>query len=276
MVAAIPPKLYQPPNGFAKRTSDVSDTSPANSILSEVGNRPVWYITAPASLPLSTLKEFSMSAIGQGTPVMNHRGRDYGISKTKMQGPKQETVLQPSGGAGTMQQSPLQFSQSYQIYELPINARQEDTGTAHTPLTAVEFVPGRYAKPVRQQPQGLRMRYHPFGTQHSTAVEATGSDGEEQGFRIRRQLPSPPVESPKKKRKKHHEASPVPEKMDSMDVDESQGPDASMSEKLDLSQASTAQGGESIEHITKREKKARRDEKERKKKKKRQKESQET
>ena len=61
-----------------------------------------------------------------------------------------------------------------------------------------------------------------------------------------------------------------------MDVDESQGPDTSMSEKVEPSQASTAQEDEFIDHITKTEKKARRDEKERKKKKKRQKESQET
>ena len=216
-----------------------------------------------------------MNAIGQGTPIMSYRGREYGISKAKMQAAKQETVLRPSGDAGILQRLPLQFSQSYQIYELPINAPKKDSNTTHTPLAAAEVVSGRYAKPVRQQPPGLRMRYQPFGTQHSTAAEVKESDGEEDGFRMPRQLASPPVESPKKKRKKQQEAPPAPEVTDVMDVDESQAPDAFMSEKLDLSQASTAQANDAIEPIGKAEKKARSEEKERKKKKKRQKQSQE-
>ena len=202
-----------------------------------------------------------MSAIGKGASILSHGGRSYGIMKVKRQSPSSEIVFQPQND-GMFSQVQSQVSESYQIYEMPTQPSADSLTTALPQYTATTVVPGRYAKPVRQQPPGLRMKFMPFGT----VVNEDDSAEETQSFRMPRRVPSPPLESPKKKKKKQHRSSSNRNnEADQMDIDEPQGTEGPMSQPLASSQMSVA-GSQS-----KAERKARKEEKERKKQKKREK-----
>jgi len=95
------------------------------------------------------------------------------------------------------------------------------------------------ARPVRQQPKGLRMRYKPFGTTEVSPEFMAGAEepeAEQSKFDVPSQIPTPPPEKSSKKKKKKQLHQP---------------PDASRDEEgnaMDMDspeQASTTQDGSS-------------------------------
>ena len=205
MVGSIPSQPYEAPRGFHKINQNAfTASSPALKLLSNIGDKQVWHITAPASLPMSTLETFSIGAIGKDTTILSHQGRKYGIAKIKASSSECDCFLLPTS-EGCFTQQPFNFSQNYQIYEMPRETDTEHITIDNIPTTATTVVPGKYAKPVRKQPPGLRMRYKPFGTDDGPG-EGVSSDQSE-------------PEAPRKKHKRHHKRNQGLEEPIVVDVD---------------------------------------------------------
>lgn len=60
----------------------------------------VWYFTAPASLPITVLKdmEIDLAKATQGGPLLTHKGDDYGLDLESFATTTQIQLLIPSGG----------------------------------------------------------------------------------------------------------------------------------------------------------------------------------
>jgi hypothetical protein len=73
------PLPYLPPTGFEKRS--ISDLSHASQLFSSsnLKNKQIWYITAPASVPISSVKKMTLRDAKNRKSVLTHNENDYGF-----------------------------------------------------------------------------------------------------------------------------------------------------------------------------------------------------
>ena len=182
-------------------------------------------------MPISALEQFSLSAIGTSTGIVKHRGHEYGIIKVKKSSSEIETVLQPVNAGSRFKQQGSKFEQSYQIHELPQLTENNSSITNNIPSLKGSIAPGKYVKPVRQQPKGLKQRYTPFGTD-GILTEGANEDndltGQDRGFRMPLNLSLSPEAMTPRKRKQHEVGKMIPQDLDEMDLDVSVVPESSI------------------------------------------------
>jgi DNA-directed RNA polymerase I subunit RPA34.5 len=190
---AVPPRsrpIYEPPQGFQAPKTHPS-SSPTSKFLSpsNLEGKQIWHITAPASVPVSTLKEVSNQEIMNGEAVLSYKGSEYGFVSLDeaIAGSNQAVLLVPSkegyqlgmllfcslrwglylidvshGVAGT------NFSRTIllqQFVRLPLHTNPiEGASQASSALPAT-------TKAARKRPEGLKMRFMPIG------VDSPGSAG---------------------------------------------------------------------------------------------------
>ncbi|KAJ5667057.1 hypothetical protein N7507_002921 [Penicillium longicatenatum] len=190
-IIAIGPKPYKAPPGFKSAKQQAPPSSTSSSILSNLNGKKVMHITAPSFLPLSKVKEISMSKIAKGQPILSFDGANYGIPAESLR----EEVQQGK--------SLLTFDQKTQKYRkqadnIPTYHIQELMGVPEADKAAVEALRDT-VKPARPQPKHLKMRFRPLGSLPAPP-ETLGSDSEseaEPSFKV------PPGEK-ERKRKHHH------------------------------------------------------------------------
>ena len=71
---------YKPPSGF--ELASLKDEAPEASQLFKKSNlegKQIWYMTAPASVPISSIQKTSLVKITNGNAVLSHNGNDYRI-----------------------------------------------------------------------------------------------------------------------------------------------------------------------------------------------------
>lgn len=153
-MAAAPPTPFQPPKGFEplKATSEPK----ASKILSnsKLSGKQIWYITAPANVPITSIKSVALRDVQKGKPVATVNGQNYRFMKDE--GPEKDniTLLVPSRDGEQYVPSKRNIDQVLhlqQIVELPELMTKEKA----TVPAAKKFV--------RQQPKGLKMRFKPIG-----------------------------------------------------------------------------------------------------------------
>jgi DNA-directed RNA polymerase I subunit RPA34.5 len=170
-----------------------------------LAGKQVWHITAPASIPLDAIKEFNVDAVRNGNPILTHSERQYGFTS----GPKdvQEDLLLPGGSELTYKRLRMSVSKSYHLQEIPAHSQ---TGRAPSDQSSkancffANEIPE--SKTPRKQPEMLKMRYKPFGTDESSSTSMTiqqRSSPEERESQAPPQPLSQLPESTPKKRKKH-------------------------------------------------------------------------
>lgn len=73
------PGPYAPPSGFEPVSITHDEIPRASQLLqdSNLQGKEVWYITAPASVPLSTIKEFSLQGVEEHKEILSYNGDDY-------------------------------------------------------------------------------------------------------------------------------------------------------------------------------------------------------
>ncbi|KAL8866035.1 MAG: hypothetical protein Q9174_006537, partial [Haloplaca sp. 1 TL-2023] len=141
------------------------------NVLSEdyLRGKQIWHITAPASVPIDTITEVPVQKVATGEAILKHDEDDYGlVAETDATGDR-KVLLIPStddnryhvAGAPITRTLHLQ-----QIVNLP--SRSSDNTVAGS-----NERPTSHVKTVRQQPEGLCMRYRPFGD----ATSSDSSDG---------------------------------------------------------------------------------------------------
>ncbi|MCJ1459074.1 hypothetical protein MMC28_009451 [Mycoblastus sanguinarius] len=170
---SLPPKpapkqtlsSYKPPLGFelASVSHNPSSKLPETFGSSNLLGKQIWHITVPASVPISSVKEVSMQSIQKGTAVLSYKGAEYGlVADTDAQSISSQALLLPSSQSHDYRPSWTIISNTLHLQEivnLPNLARipprvLDDKDTTTSALR----------ERVHQQPQGLKMRYHPFGT----------------------------------------------------------------------------------------------------------------
>ena len=161
---------FKPPVGFKPASITRSPPPILTNILSSssIRGKQLWHITIPASVPTNSIKDVSTQSLTTGAPILSHEGSDYGLISEPLGETFKSALLLPSQGSNQYEFTNLEVSKTLhlqQLIRIPIIANERST------LTNGDAK--KYIKPVRQQPEGLRMRYRPFGDYSESSGESS-------------------------------------------------------------------------------------------------------
>ncbi|RYP27014.1 hypothetical protein DL768_011351 [Monosporascus sp. mg162] len=119
----------------------------------------VWYFTAPASLPITVLKEMEidLAKATAGGPILNHQGDSYGLDLEAHATNTQIQLLIPSKGGDKYNTLNRGIDSTVHLRRM---AKFGPDGTI-SPTASEQYAPPSRA--VREQPQGLKARFFPIG-----------------------------------------------------------------------------------------------------------------
>ncbi|KAJ6166490.1 hypothetical protein N7470_001937 [Penicillium chermesinum] len=157
-----PVKAFKAPAGFKPVQKQAPPSSKTSSLLSNLRGKQVVHITAPSFLPLSKVKEITMSKIAKGEPILSYEGTNYGIPAESFnnEDPDSKSLLVFDPSTQKYSRSAEQIP-SYHIQEL-FNIPQPD----HAAIEALRDT----VKPPRPQPKNLKMRFRPSRDEPSFKV----------------------------------------------------------------------------------------------------------
>src|SRR6516164_3177590 len=71
--------IYNPPDGFAILSENNDEKQKVAEVFgrSNLAGKQLWYITAPASVPISAVKQVSLQDVQLGKPALSLGGHDY-------------------------------------------------------------------------------------------------------------------------------------------------------------------------------------------------------
>jgi DNA-directed RNA polymerase I subunit RPA34.5 len=97
MPRAIP--IYTPPDGFAMISESNGGKQEVAQVFSpsSLAGKQLWYITAPASVPIGVVKQVSLRDVQLGRPALSLNGRDYGFAQEQTGDRGNTKVLIPDG-----------------------------------------------------------------------------------------------------------------------------------------------------------------------------------
>ncbi|KAJ5094475.1 hypothetical protein N7456_010336 [Penicillium angulare] len=184
-------KPYKPPSGFNSANKQAPPSSTSSSVPSNLNGKKVFHITAPSFLPLSKVKEITMSKVMKGKPILSYEGSDYGIpAESFNEEDLQGKSLLVFDKATHKYKKTTDHIPTYNIQEL-VNVPEADKATVEALRDTV--------KPARPQPKNLKMRFRPLGSLPATP-ETLGSDSESEA-----EAPSFKVPAGEKERKRKHD-----------------------------------------------------------------------
>ncbi|KAE8390214.1 DNA-directed RNA polymerase I subunit RPA34.5-domain-containing protein [Aspergillus alliaceus] len=195
------PQPYKAPSGFKFVKKQSPPSSSTTSLLSDLRGKQVYHITAPASLPLSKVKEISLSKVMKGEPVLKHEDVQYGIpaesiAKGDMGG---KTLLLYDSKSQTYYTTSTNDIRSYHVQELiSLPERSEENDTV---LEAAK----EQIKPPRKQPKHLKMRFRPVGSEQAPAETLGSSSEESEGEQPTFKVPKGSHNEKEDKKRKHHQ-----------------------------------------------------------------------
>ncbi|KKY30948.1 putative dna-directed rna polymerase i subunit [Diaporthe ampelina] len=168
----------------------------------------VWYITAPASLPVTVVQDLTiqMDSVQKDLPVLTHNGDDYSLA-----------FEDPSASSSFRLLIPNKKGQEYSELDRPIDQLVHFTRSETFPpegpasVTTTQTV-SKTTRASRPQPEGLRARYTPLGVPASKKALAPNASSENKSVaNVAAQevaAISTPKSSSKKKRKHDGENGP--------------------------------------------------------------------
>lgn len=205
---------YQAPPDFEPAAISLGDAPNAERLFSLAGleGKELWHIVLPSSVPVSALKEILPQGILNGSKFLSHDDSDYSLV------PHGEAVarslLIPSHTNDLFTPVKTAFAKSLRLQQL---VKVPSHGVNPALRASSSEMP---KKKRNQQPEGLRMRYQPFGIPDSSIVEPGADfDPSEQHVKSKQRKteasqfkppPEPLVEDAarkkeKKKKRKHGE-----------------------------------------------------------------------
>lgn len=163
---------FAAPAGFEHTAKIPSNMAAQVFDKAKLEGKQIWYFTAPASVPISTVKKVSLQKAKEGKPTISHNGNDYGFVREEPNSKSYARVMVPSPtgngyitGMAIRRIIPLRGSNSssgsekiHQTLHLQqmVNLQGLSDKDASRKTVAAK-------KPIRQQPQGLKMRFKPIG-----------------------------------------------------------------------------------------------------------------
>jgi len=211
---------YQPPDDFAPLSSDDAARAADPFSAANLKGKQLWFFTAPANAPLSKLPSFSAADVTMGNVVLETKGgRSYCLKADRdilgagtgvsLMAPDHKGVYR----AGTRWSGwLLNRSTDSQLVGQPITkAFRIVESLPRPPKISKDDVPER--QPIRLQPDGLRMRFRPFGSVGGDEAMAAGdamdvdapevAHPEEGSLERKKKRHNSSRDGEKKKKKKH-------------------------------------------------------------------------
>lgn len=179
-----PSTPYIPPTGFEPATITSSFKTRNLFAKENLRGKQIWHITAPASVHISAIKEVPIQKVATGESILSYKGADYGLVTEADEDCNEKVLLVPSSNDNTYHLASTGIARTLhlqQIVKLPSSDKSANRGNGS------KEPPRTHVKAVRQQPEGLRMRYRPFG-------DVTSSDDSDPAPRFK----VPPILSPTK------------------------------------------------------------------------------
>lgn len=161
--AIVPPQPFAPPPGYKALNTKSALAKTVNSLFdpSTISSKQIWHITAPSSVPLSSIKSVSLSAIQSHQTILSHDGTDYNLAEEPTNNAR---VLLPSSKSDAYTAVGVPVSKTLHLQQtirLPnLSAYQTDPNTGSNAAASVR-TPAVSAP--RPQPKGMKMRYKPPG-----------------------------------------------------------------------------------------------------------------
>ncbi|CAO1602578.1 hypothetical protein XANCAGTX0491_006185 [Xanthoria calcicola] len=164
-VVPVPAAPYKPPAGFEAATiTQKTAIDPQRPFTKEaLLGKQIWYITAPASVPISLIKEVSAREVTERRSILSYKNTEYGLIAEPDTKHGENMLLIPSPENNHYLSSGAHIEKSLHLQQLvkrPGLTRREGI-LDHGAMMASKS----HVKMIRRQPQGLRMRYQPFGDQ---------------------------------------------------------------------------------------------------------------
>ncbi|KAL9591674.1 MAG: hypothetical protein Q9179_007485 [Wetmoreana sp. 5 TL-2023] len=163
-----PPAPYNPPPGFeaARVTSALSPPSHEIFAVDNLQGKQIWHITAPASVPISSIKEVPIQKVFTGSSILSHKGAHYGLFAEADADRNEKVLLVPSHEDGNYRLAAANITKALHLQQIvkPLSLSHQ----SGNPATGIRTAPQTHVRAVRQQPEGLRMRYRPFGDEYSS------------------------------------------------------------------------------------------------------------
>ena len=155
-----------PPPGF--EAADI--TSPSSTLEDLISNsnlngKELWHVIVPAEVPIKSIKKVSLQNVANGHSVLEHDGVHFGLQS---EGTDQGSclLLLPSATHNQYRSTSVGVVKTLrlqQLVDLPLKSHRQDVS-----IDGIIAPSKVYKKSVRQQPQGLKMRYRPFGDESSS------------------------------------------------------------------------------------------------------------
>ena len=195
---------YEPPDGFEPTTISLHPASTLSDILapSNLHGKQIWHITVPEPIPISSIKEVPLDSIRNGASIVEHHGAKYGlVPDPDAEQRSNRALLLPSIQTNNYQPSKANIVKTLHLQQL-VSIPRHVTSPGN-PSNRLASPSDSYRKTPRQQPEGLRTRYRPFGASDGSDVESTPEPmPKAPEFRI----PDPVRESSAGKKRKRHES----------------------------------------------------------------------
>ncbi|KAL8932168.1 MAG: hypothetical protein Q9211_006485 [Gyalolechia sp. 1 TL-2023] len=161
-----PPPPYKPPAGF--KTVSIMSPTMVRTLFSKENSRgkQIWHITAPKFVPVTSIKEVPIDSVATGESVLSYGDADYGLLQEAGIDREEKALLVPSPGDDGYRLASVTISKTLHLREIvKFSALSDKTGGV---INGAFRTSKSHVKEVRQQPQGLRMRYRPFGDDSSS------------------------------------------------------------------------------------------------------------
>lgn len=167
---AAPPPPFVPPTGFDALKPTSAPKIAKLLSADKLAGKQIWYITAPASIPITSLKEISLRDVEKGKPAITLNGTDYGFVKDAGAEKDGAKLLVPNKDGKKYEASQRGIDQVLHLQQVVSleGMMTEEKATVPAPK-----------KFVRQQPKGLRMRFKPIGFGDEEPGRIGESDGEQ-------------------------------------------------------------------------------------------------
>ncbi len=176
----IPP--YEPPQDFEAASITFEPSSHMDGIFAPMNleGKQIWHITTPASVPITSVHDIPMQKTQDGSSILSYKGTDYGLVPDTADSISSEpALLFPSSPGNEYRSTTIPISSTLHLRQL-LNLPSHKADASHiTP------------RPRNEQPEGLKMRFQPFGLSSSSE-----SDEEAEILKVVPQFRKPPPVSP--------------------------------------------------------------------------------
>ena len=161
-ITAIPP--YAPPPDFEAAPIAVQSTSKQAELFSPTSlqGKQIWHITVPADIPISSVTDVARKSLQDGSSTLAYNGADYGLIAEAKGTRTGETILVLSAEDNMYKHCGHSISKMLHLQQLTLSSNHL-RHSSDLPTFTASTDRSPYQKPAPQQPEGLRMRYRPFG-----------------------------------------------------------------------------------------------------------------